>query len=751
MKMKKIWVALLFAGMSFGMGSCMKEDIDDIRKELQEHDDRLTSLEEWQKSVNTDISSLQSLVEALEDKDYVTEVTPLADGSGYEISFLKSGKITIKNGEKGEKGEAGNTPVISVKQDTDKKYYWTVNGEWLLDGDNNKMPVTGEKGDKGDTGNDGLTPHIGDNGNWWVGTTDTGVKAQGNTGDDGLTPHIGDNGNWWIGTTDTGVKAQGEQGDPGTSAIAPQVRINTDTNEWEISTDGGKTWTSTGVTATGPTGPSGAACGISDINIKDNTVIFSLRTGEQFTIPLTTSAIKFSDLEEITEGNNTFTAESEFFKQNDLVIQVRVESKTADGMDILTRTASENRWEISSSLSGNQLSITVNPAKGTAMNETAILKVEVYSKDGQLLATGQKVFANGIFEGVLSVSSFSDLMSQLAKVDKTKTTDLKITGSFDDYIAYNDLYKLINEIKGFSQIGTLEISVPQITTLAPINDVNMKVFKSEYITSLAPNGSTFDGSSVEEVYLPNVTALKQMDFNECSNLRKVYLPNVVEARGAQTFYNCTQLETLDLPNLTSLTGDLARKCTNLKEVNIPKATSLPSSSFEECISLTSLSLPEVTTMGGDVFQKCTNLVSISLPKVTVLPRRAFAECVSLSGEIKLDAVEEVGESAFSGCTKIVTVTLNNATSIGKHAFSGCTAMQTATLKKVTKIGEEAFKNCSNLTLLGLGCVTEVADYAFEYFETKSCALRFWEGEPTVGDWNGGITWCGKKWQSVVVF
>lgn len=29
---------------------------------------------------------------------------------------------------------------------------------------------------------------------------------------DGITPHIGENGNWWIGTTDTGVHAQGEQG-----------------------------------------------------------------------------------------------------------------------------------------------------------------------------------------------------------------------------------------------------------------------------------------------------------------------------------------------------------------------------------------------------------------------------------------------------------------------------------------------------------------------------------------------------------
>ena len=32
------------------------------------------------------------------------------------------------------------------------------------------------------------------------------------TGDDGVTPHIGVNGNWFIGNIDTGVAAQGPQG-----------------------------------------------------------------------------------------------------------------------------------------------------------------------------------------------------------------------------------------------------------------------------------------------------------------------------------------------------------------------------------------------------------------------------------------------------------------------------------------------------------------------------------------------------------
>ena len=65
----------------------------------------------------------------------------------------------------------------------------------------------------GSGGLNGLTPHIGINGNWWIGETDTGVKAQGEDGEDGLTPYIGINGNWWIGTTDTGVMAEGVPGD----------------------------------------------------------------------------------------------------------------------------------------------------------------------------------------------------------------------------------------------------------------------------------------------------------------------------------------------------------------------------------------------------------------------------------------------------------------------------------------------------------------------------------------------------------
>lgn len=95
------------------------------------------------------------------------------------------------------------------------------------------------------------------------------ASIKGDKGEDGISPkvRINETTNYWEISTDngttwtsTGVKAtgaEGEKGDPGDDAIAPQVRINQDTNYWEISTDNGVTWTSTSVKATGATGEDG--------------------------------------------------------------------------------------------------------------------------------------------------------------------------------------------------------------------------------------------------------------------------------------------------------------------------------------------------------------------------------------------------------------------------------------------------------------------------------------------------------------
>lgn len=59
----------------------------------------------------------------------------------------------------------------------------------------------------------------------------------------------------WLTVDDEKVRATGIDG---LNAVAPQVRINPVTGEWEISADSGATWTSTGVSAKGKDGKDGA-------------------------------------------------------------------------------------------------------------------------------------------------------------------------------------------------------------------------------------------------------------------------------------------------------------------------------------------------------------------------------------------------------------------------------------------------------------------------------------------------------------
>lgn len=77
-------------------------------------------------------------------------------------------------------GAAINAPYIDAE--TQHWMTWnTVAGAYVDTG----VMATGWKGDPGEDGDDGITPHIGANGNWFVGSTDTGVKAQGPAGQNG--------------------------------------------------------------------------------------------------------------------------------------------------------------------------------------------------------------------------------------------------------------------------------------------------------------------------------------------------------------------------------------------------------------------------------------------------------------------------------------------------------------------------------------------------------------------------------------
>ena len=120
-------------------------------------------------------------------------------------------------------GTNGTTPVIGVAKHTDGNYYWTVN-----------------------TGS-GAT---------WLKDADGKM-----------------------------IRTTGDNGAAGKDAVAPKVQINTTTGFWEISTDGGTTWTSTGVKAKGDQGD--AVFAQNGVTVGKTSVTFTLADGTTtFTLPL---------------------------------------------------------------------------------------------------------------------------------------------------------------------------------------------------------------------------------------------------------------------------------------------------------------------------------------------------------------------------------------------------------------------------------------------------------------------------------
>ena len=114
-------------------------------------------------------------------------------------------------------------------------------------------PQAGADGKDGANGKDGTTPTIGENGNWYLGDTDTGKPSRGADGangkdgaggKDGTTPTIGENGNWYLGDTDTGKPSRGTTGVPGKDGANGKDGAD-GKSAYQYAQDGGYTGTET--------------------------------------------------------------------------------------------------------------------------------------------------------------------------------------------------------------------------------------------------------------------------------------------------------------------------------------------------------------------------------------------------------------------------------------------------------------------------------------------------------------------------
>ena len=631
---RKVWIACsMVCACMFGLSSC-GDDYDDseLRSDIENLEGRITALEEWQKSVNTDIRSLQSLVAVLEDKDYVTAVTPLEDGTGYVISFLKSGNVTIKHGERGEQGENGEdgtTPVISVKQDSDGKHYWTVNGEWLLD-NGNKMPVTGEKGDKGD------------------------------------------------------------KGDKGADAIAPQVRINTDTNLWEISTDGGKTWTSTGVKATGDKGNTGAQGpqgdaifakdGIDYTSDLDN-VIFTLVDGTKITLPRTSAlTVGFESYETFMLTLTTNVIDivlPETLKEEDYTALVaEVKNEAGVGMDFQTRAAS-SPWQVkltkptfTNGKYQNNAKVTVT-ATGANNGDKAILKITLIDNRGKEISASRVL---EYFNGVIVDISAGELSNVLSGITLTNINALKVTGTLNE----TD-FKYIRE-----NLTALEV--------LDLSGTNMTVFPNRAL-------AFYNG--------------------ENTTLKEVILPEGLISIEEAAFANCTALEKLNVPSTVNTLGRWILENTKVTSFTIPQGvTEIPASCFYRS-AITTINIPlSVKTIGNWAFQDA-KLTEVVIPSsVTSIGKWAFG-CENSNPTLQSVVIEanitEIPECCFYLQTKLTSLSLpEGITSIGNDAFTQCKITSLTLPASLKTIGARAFSNNRITQLTIPDKVETIENDAFAY-------------------------------------
>ena len=154
--MKKAILLLLSAALL--AGACQKYDDSVLKNRIGDLENRVTTLESTVNTLNGNVSSVQTLVQALQDDITISVISKNKDG--FTITFSDGQTVEIRTGEngkdgndgkdgkdgvngaQGDKGDKGETPVIGVKAE-DGVFFWTVDGEWLVDASGNKVGVSG--------------------------------------------------------------------------------------------------------------------------------------------------------------------------------------------------------------------------------------------------------------------------------------------------------------------------------------------------------------------------------------------------------------------------------------------------------------------------------------------------------------------------------------------------------------------------------------------------------------------------------
>ena len=137
-------------------------------------------------------------------------------------------------------------------------------------------------------------------------------------------------------------------------------------------------------------------------------------------------------------------------------------------------------------------------------------------------------------------------------------------------------------------------------------------------------------------------------FSYYVNANSLTIPPSVTVIDQWAFSGCTGLMgPLSLPNVTAIKDGAFIQCSGFTSLSAPKVVSIGQSAFYQCSGLTgALSLPEVTNIDRFAFYYCSGFTSLSLPKVTTIKELAFSGCTGFTGALSLQNVTTIEKNTF---------------------------------------------------------------------------------------------------------
>ena len=550
--MKKLLAfAALFAVVA--LTSC-KYDDDDLWNSVHGLENRVAKLEELCKQMNTNISSLQTIVTALQNNVYVTGTTPLMkDGKeiGYTITFSKGNPITIYHGKD---GEDGTTPTISVKKDTDGVYYWTLNGEFIVV-DGGKIQAEGKDGTNG---TNGTTPQFKIENDYWFVSYDNGAnwtqlgKA---TGEDGIGGDSMFSGVDYETSTDYVIftLSNGTQIKlPTWSAFEALQRLcnETNTNLSALQTIVTALQNNDYITSVDPLTENGKVVGYTIKFAKSNPiVIYNGKDGADGNTPVI-------GVKKDTDGIYYWTLDGEFIVVDGQKIKAQGTdgNNGADGSDGVTPKLEirEGYWWIS---------------YDNGVNWTQLGK-----------ATGED---GKDADSIIITQDENNVYFELA--DGTVITISKTGQSTPNIIEFKDPYVKTICVAAWDTDGDSELSYVEATAITTLGTK----FK----------GNTLIESFEELKYFTHLTSIDDDTFNACTALTSIQIPASVETIGLRAFKSCSSLA-----NITFEKGSILRDIKGGSKMASDYMSIDYYGAFSDCSALTAIEIPaSVESIGVAAF------------------------------------------------------------------------------------------------------------------------------------------------------